>query len=298
MASPAPKSYDPSAKSLFRRVALVTGATRGVGLGIARALGEAGATVIITGRTTSGDSSHSAVRPPGNLGETVEDAAKAATEAGGLGIPEVCDHTDDAQVEALFRRIASHGPLEILVNCVWGGYEHLYDGTKHWEEAPGFWNAPISRWDASFRAGVRAHYMASHFAARGMVSRKSGLIVNISFFAGQRNDKGVVYVTAKAADDRMAASMAHELAPHGVACVSLYPGLVKTESVMRAAQFFDLSNAETPLFVGRAVAALASDREGTMARTGQVVIAAQVAQDYGYTDEEGKRPRLLTIDEI
>jgi NAD(P)-dependent dehydrogenase (short-subunit alcohol dehydrogenase family) len=131
-----------------------------------------------------------------------------------------------------------------------------------------------------------------------MVARKSGLIVNISFFAGQRTDKGVVYSTAKAADDKMAASMAHELAPHNVACVSLYPGLVKTESVMKAAQFFDLSNAETPLFVGRAVAALASDGQGAMERTGQVVIAAQLAAEYGFTDEEGGRPRPLTVDEV
>src|SRR5262249_28021866 len=145
---------------------------------------------------------------------------------------------------------AEQGRLDILVNNVWGGYEHFYDGTEFWNEQ-GFWTVPISRWDKSFRAGVRAHYVAAVLAAPLMIAQGSGLIVNISFFAAQRNDRGVSYSTAKAADDRMAASMAHELRPHKVAAVALYPGLVRTESVLKAAEYFDLSNSESPQFIGR-----------------------------------------------
>jgi dehydrogenase/reductase SDR family protein 1 len=272
------------------RVALVTGASRGVGKGIALGLGEAGATVYITGRTVLPGSS------PGSMGGTLLEAAEEVTQAGGLGVPVACDHTDDDQVRALFDRIkAEQGRLDILVNNVWGGYEHFYDGTHFWEEQ-GFWTVPISRWDKSFDAGVRAHYVASVLAAPMMIAQGAGLIANISFFAAQRDDRGVIYGVAKAADDRMAACMAHELRPHNVAAVSLYPGLVRTESVLAAAEHLDMSNSESPKFVGRAVAALAAD-PNIMDKTGQVLIAAQVALDYGFTDVDGKQPRPVTVAE-
>jgi NAD(P)-dependent dehydrogenase (short-subunit alcohol dehydrogenase family) len=276
--------------TLRGRVALVTGASRGVGKGIALGLGEAGATVYITGRTVQPGSS------PGSMGGTLLEAAEEVTQAGGLGIPMACDHTDDDQVRVLFDRIkAEQGRLDILVNNVWGGYEHFYDGTHFWEEQ-GFWTVPVSRWDKSFDAGVRAHYVASVLAAPMMIAQGAGLIVNISFFAAQRDDRGVIYGVAKAADDRMAACMAHELRPHNVAAVSLYPGLVRTESVVAAAEHFDMSNSESPEFVGRAVAALAASPK-VMDKTGQVLIAAQVALDYGFTDVDGKQPRPVTVAE-
>lgn len=276
--------------TLRGRVALVTGASRGVGKGIALGLGEAGATVYLTGRTAQPGAS------PGAMGGTLAEAAAAVTAAGGLGIPAVCDHTDDDQVRALFDRIAAEqGRLDILVNNVWGGYEHFYDGTPFWEEQ-GFWTMPISRWDKSFAAGVRAHYVAGVFAAPMMIAQGAGLIVNISFFAAERDDKGVIYGVAKAADVRMAACMAHELRPHNVAAVALYPGLVRTESVLAAGDFFDFSNSESPEFIGRAVAALAADPQ-LMAKSGEVLVAAQVALDYGYTDIDGKQPRPLTAAE-
>jgi NAD(P)-dependent dehydrogenase (short-subunit alcohol dehydrogenase family) len=272
------------------RVALVTGASRGVGKGISLGLGEAGATVYITGRTVLPGSS------PGSMGGTLLEAAEEVTRAGGLGIPVACDHTDDDEVRALFDRIKTEqGRLDILVNNVWGGYEHFYDGTRFWEEQ-GFWTVPVSRWDKSFAAGVRAHYVASVLAAPMMIAQGAGLIVNISFFAAQRDDRGVIYGVAKAADDRMAACMAHELRPHNVAAVSLYPGLVRTESVLAAAKFFDMSNSESPEFIGRAVAALATDPK-IMEKTGQVLIAAQVALDYGFADIDGKQPRPVTVAE-
>ena len=277
--------------ALSGKVALVTGASRGVGKGVAVGLGEAGATVYITGRTVQ--AGQAAVDLPGTIGETAE----AVTQAGGQGIAVRCDHRDDAQVAALFERIQSEqgGRLDILVNNVWGGYEYFNDGTQFWNEK-GFWTMPLARWDKAFQAGVRAHYTASFFAAPLMIAQGSGLIVNISFFAAQKDNAGVIYGVAKAASDRLAATMAHDLRQHHVAAVSLYPGLVRTESVLKAGSFFDLSNSESPQFIGRAVAALAADPT-VLQKSGQVLVAAALALEYGFTDVDGKQPRPLTVAE-
>jgi NAD(P)-dependent dehydrogenase (short-subunit alcohol dehydrogenase family) len=272
--------------NLSGSVALVTGASRGVGKGVALGLGEAGATVYITGRTV--EKGQGAVRLPGTIHQT----AAEVEQLGGRCVAVRCDHRDDEQVRALFAQITDeHGRLDVLVNNVWGGYEHFNDGTEFWNER-GFWTAPIERWDKMFQAGVRAHYVASALAAPLMIARRSGLIVNISFFAAGRDDAGVAYGVAKAADDRMAASMAHELREHGVAAVALYPGLVRTESVLAAGDFFDLSNSESPQFIGRAVAALAADSE-VIRKSGQVLVAAEVALEYGFTDVDGRQPASI-----
>jgi NAD(P)-dependent dehydrogenase (short-subunit alcohol dehydrogenase family) len=277
-------------RSLAGKVALVTGASRGVGKGVALGLGEAGATVYITGRTL--EEGQAAVA----LSGTIHQTAQEVNELGGKGIAIRCDHTDDEQTKAVFDQIrAEQGRLDILVNNVWGGYEYYNDGTEFWKES-GFWTAPLSRWDKMFAAGVRAHYACSVFAAPLMIEQHSGLIVNISFWAAQKPTMGVAYGSAKAACDQMARCMAHELGDHKIAVVALYPGLVRTEGVLKAGDFFDLSNSESPQFNGRAVAALAGD-PNIMQKSGQVLVTAAVALDYGFTDIDGKQPRPVTLEE-
>ena len=275
------------------KVALVTGASRGVGKGIALGLGEAGAIVYITGRTVEAPNADGL---PGTIGET----ARMVGELGGKGIAIRCDHRIDSQVEAAFARItAEQGRLDILVNNAWGGYEAMSEkiGENQWEftwERP-FWEQPLWRWDAMFAGGVRAAYVASRLAARTMVARRSGLIANISFWAAQKYMGNTAYGVAKAGVDKMTADMAHELSVHQVAVVSLYPGLVRTESVLRAG-VFDLSNSESPQFAGRAVAALGADPE-IMQKSGRVFVVAALALEYGFTDIDGKLPRPLTLQE-
>jgi dehydrogenase/reductase SDR family member 1 len=260
--------------TLEGRVAVVTGGTFGVGRGIASALAQAGARVFVTGRSVH---------------EGVSDDSPIT------GIR--CDHRVDEQVAAAFARVAQKaGRIDILVNNVWGGYERMIEeGTFTWGKP--FWEQPIWRWDAMFGAGVRAHYYASQLAARFMVASGHGLIVNISFWAAQKHIGNVAYGVSKAATDKMTADMASELRPHGVTVVSLYPGLVRTEKVMEAAAWLDLSNSESPEFIGRACAALAADFD-VMRHTGMVRVAAGLALEYGFTDTDGKAPRPLTLADV
>jgi NAD(P)-dependent dehydrogenase (short-subunit alcohol dehydrogenase family) len=278
-------------KPLLGKVALVTGASRGVGKGIALSLGEAGATVYITGRTVEEGESDSCLS--GTIHQTVEEVNRL----GGECIAIQCDHRIDSDVESVFKQIgAKHKKLNILVNNVWGGYQHFTDGTEVWNEE-GFWTSPISRWDSMFQSGVRAHYVSSVLAVPLLLLQDEALIVNLSFFAAQRNDKGVAYGVAKTATDRMVACMAEELREHNVAAVSLYPGIVRTESVMKAAEHIDLSNSESPQFIGRAVVALATDAN-IMEKTGRILVTAQLAQEYKFKDIDGKQPRPLTAEDI
>jgi NAD(P)-dependent dehydrogenase (short-subunit alcohol dehydrogenase family) len=264
-------------------VALVTGASRGVGRGIALGLGEAGATVYVTGRTV--EEGASASKLPG----TVQATADLVSEMRGVGIAVRCDAGDDAHIAAVVRRVEEEqGRLDVLVNSAWGGYERFTDGSPF---NPGpFWDQPLSLWDSMHRIGVRAHYVTSALAAPLMVRRGGGLIVSISSFAGQVFVPPVPYGVAHAAIDRLARDMAEDLRPHAVASVSLYPGLVLTESVQANLQYFeDQTNRETPLFVGRTVAALASDPD-VMRLTGRWLVAAEVAAAYQVLDEHGRLP--------
>lgn len=277
-------------KSLAEKVAVVTGGSRGVGKGIALGLGEAGATVYVTGRTTQEGTDVE------NLGGTVFGTAEEVTALGGKGIAVVCDHSDDAQTEKLFQQVKEESRhLDILVNNAWGGYERMeHDGEFTWLKS--FWEQPLWRWDAMFDGGVRAAYVASAFAARMMVEQQSGLIVNISFWAAQKYMANVGYGAAKAAVDKMTADMAHEAEKFNIAVISLYPGLVRTESVMRAAEYFDMSNSESPQFTGRVIAALAAD-PNVMKKSGKVLVVAQEALEYGIRDIDGKQPKPVTLEE-
>ena len=259
-------------QTLDGRVALVTGGMKGVGRGVARQLADDGAQVFVTGRSAS-------------------DFERVGARTTVIR----CDHRDDAQVDAVFERIRREaGAIDVLVNNVWGGYEGMIENGQFTWTKP-FWEQPLWRWDGMFGAGVRAHYRASQLAAPAMVAQRRGLIVNISFWAAQKHVGNVAYGVSKAATDKLTADMAHELRAYGVAVVSLYPGLVRTEKVMEAAAWIDLSNSESPEFIGRAVSALASDPD-VLRHTGRV--AAQLAAEYGFTDVDGKTPRPLTLADV
>jgi NAD(P)-dependent dehydrogenase (short-subunit alcohol dehydrogenase family) len=261
-------------QSLEARVAIVTGGTRGVGRGVAGELARLGARVFVTGRSAA-------------------DRDRVPSPITGIR----CDHRHDTQVEAAFGRILHEaGGVDILVNNVWGGYERMVENGEFSWPRP-FWEQPLWRWDAMFAAGVRAHYQASQLAAPSMIARRRGLIVNISFWAARKYIGNVAYGVAKAATDKMTADMATELKPHGVAVVSLYPGLVRTEKVMEAAQWLDLTNSESPEFIGRAVAGLAADPD-VLRHTGNVLVAASLAIQYGFTDVDGTTPRPLTLADV
>lgn len=277
-------------QQLNQKIALVTGASRGIGKGIAIALAKSGVYVYITGRTEKEQEATT------NLTGTIYRTEAEIIAEGGQCKAIRCDHTNDQDVQEVFQQIfAEQGQLDILVNSVWGGYEHFNDGTEFWLEE-GFWASPFSRWDKMFSAGVRAAYVASSFAAKRMIEKKAGIIFNLSYWASQRNDMGVAYGTAKAATDKMTAAMAHELRPHNIPVICLYPGLVRTEAVLKAQDHFDLSNSESPEFVGRVISRLATD-PNIMDKSGRVLIAAAEAIAYGVKDIDGKQPRPLTREE-
>lgn len=262
------------------RVVLVTGASRGVGKGIAIALGKTGATVYVTGRTKNeGDAP---------LPGTVDATAQAVTEAGGKGIAVICDHGDDEQVKALFEQIDSEqGRLDILVNNALVVPEGL---VLH---GP-FWEKPLGLQDV-LNVGMRSTYVASYYAAPLLLKAGAGLVVNTSSFGGRCYMHGPAYGAGKAAVDKMAHDMAHDFKPHNVAVVSIWMGLVKTE---RSLAVFDeypelyadaKASAESPEFTGLVIDALANDA-ALMEKTGQVLVGAELALEYGVKDIDGKQP--------
>ncbi|MXY46012.1 MAG: SDR family NAD(P)-dependent oxidoreductase [Chloroflexi bacterium] len=270
---------------LRSRIALVTGASRGIGRGIAHELGIAGATVYISGRSVSDDETTE------QLGGNVHGTAALVTESGGTGIAVRCDHTNDSEVEGLFERIQNEqGKLDILVNNVWGGYERFGD---HDFSMP-FWKQPMSRWSLMFDAGVRAHYVASCLAVPLMIPQGSGLIVNISAGDNGKYRGWVMYDAAKEAVDRMAFALAQELQSHGITALALYPGLTRTERVMRYSTPEELASSESPRYAGRAVVSLATDRD-VMRRSGNAYKTGELAREYGFTDIDGRQPPPFTF---
>ncbi len=282
--------------NLKGKVALVTGATRGIGKGIAIGLGEAGATVYITGRTLMDESSD-------NLSGTLLETQEAVNEAGGNCIAVQVDHSDDEQVRLLFERIKNeqNGQLDILVNNVFSGVK----GIRNAYGKP-FWKNDPSLWDDINNVGLRSHYVASIFAARLMSKHKQGLICTISSWGGLSYIFGAAYGVGKAACDRLAADMAVELKADNITSISLWPGIVGTEQMLtffpqinerdnsksENANFGDYYNWETPLFTGRVIAALAAEKN-TIKSTGKVQIIAELAKRYKIVDEKDNCPVSL-----
>ena len=264
--------------ALDGRVAIVTGASRGIGKGCAQELGAAGATVYLTGRTRE----EGAAPLPGSVTGTAAEIAAA----GGRAIAVACDHRDDAQVEALFERVrAEQGRLDLLVNNAFLIPKELTSGLP-------FWRCPLSNWDDMLDVGTRSAYVASVFAARLMTERRSGLIVNISSSGAAEYAWHVAYGVGKAALDRFTADAAHELREHGVAVVSLWPGLVRTERVEATRSrlpTLDVDSAESPRFTGRAVVALASDPD-LLRRSGSAFACRDLALELGFRDVDGRLP--------
>jgi dehydrogenase/reductase SDR family protein 1 len=275
--------------SLAGKVAIVTGASRGVGKGIAKELGRAGATVVVTGRT---------LEPDGHrLGGTITETARLVDEAGGRGIARRVDHAEDEQVRELVHAVhREFGRLDILVNNVFAVPEgkHRNDNVMFGK----FWNLPLWIWDAMHTVGLRCHYVASYYAAPLMVAARSGLIVNVSSPGGRRNIFNVPYCVVKGGVDRMTDAMAAELREFNVAAVALYPGAVRTERIKEAVNAgvlrFDLATAESPELSGRAVVHLAADPK-VVERSGRIQVVAQLAREYGFTDEDGSLPPVLEL---
>jgi len=275
--------------ALANRICLVAGASRGVGRGVARALGEAGATVIVTARSTE-----TGWRTDGRA-EVIEDTAREVEAAGGRGHHYICDHTKERAVDAMVSwTLRRFGRIDLLVNAVWGGNEG-FDGTRHADGSQfgtAFWRRSSGSLGHALETGLYAQFLTSRAVAPAMVSARKGLIVTISFDAGGGYLGDVVYDVGKAAMNRLSLAMATELKPHGVTALTLSPGFVRTERVVEAGQGGEAT--ETPRYAGRAVAALAADPD--VARfAGQLVHAADMARLYHFTDDDGSQPARFAI---
>ena len=276
--------------SLKNIVALVSGASRGAGRGIAVELGAAGATVYVTGRSVDVGATTDGV--PG----TIDDAAREVTDRGGRGIPIRCDHTVDADVESLFRRLRDEqGRLDLLVNNVWGGYEN--SECRPLPLVP-FWEQSLHQWDGMFTAGVRAHITASRLAVPLMLPQRRGLIVSTTANLGALPYlRNLFYDLAKNAVERFVWAMSQELRDHGIAAVAVAPGFMRTERVVEAFRRAGAADAingpggpkETTAYIGRAIVALASDAR-VIERSGQLLEVGALAQEYGFTDVDGAQP--------
>ena len=285
-------------RPLKGHVAVVTGASRGAGRGIAMDLGAAGATVYVTGRSTRAQPATTygqllALSQLEALPGSIDETADEVTRLGGRGIAVRCDHTQEDEVKQLFAQMQrEQGRVDLLVNNAWGGHE-TFTGVF---EAP-FWEHPLSNWDSMFDRGVRNHLLASRCAAPMMVAQKGGLIVTTTFWDRGNYLRGsLFYDLAKSAMARLAFGMAQELRPHGVASLAVSPGWMRTEFVLAGHKTDEahwherpaLARTESSRYLGRAVAALAGDSR-VLDKSGGVHRVADLAREYGFTDIDGRR---------
>jgi NAD(P)-dependent dehydrogenase (short-subunit alcohol dehydrogenase family) len=294
-------AWSPDRDALRGRVAVVAGATRGAGRGIASALGEAGATVVCTGRSSRTGSARSDY----DRAETIEDTAQLVTDLGGTGIAAVVDHLDPDQVKNLADDIRrEHGHIDVLVNDIWGA-EMLKGG-------PADWNKPI--WELDLDDGLRilrlaidTHLITSHHLLTLLIDKPGGLLVEVTDGTAEHNATryriSVFYDLAKAAVNRLAFSQGHELEPFGATAVAVTPGWLRSEMMLDAFGVSeeswresdiappDFALSESPRYVGRAVVALASDRDRARWNQ-QSVNSGQLALEYGFTDVDGSQPDM------
>jgi NAD(P)-dependent dehydrogenase (short-subunit alcohol dehydrogenase family) len=299
-------AWSPDGEALRGRVAVVAGATRGAGRGIAAALGEAGATVICTGRSSvTGRGGSDYDRP-----ETIEETAELVARLGGTGIAIQVDHLDSDQVRSLAERVrVDHGGIDVLVNDIWGA-EVLKGGPSDWNTP--IWEHDLDRGLRILRLGVDTHLITSHHLLPLLISKPGGLLVEVTDGTAEYNAShyriSVFYDLAKVAVNRLAFSQGHELKPHGATAIAITPGWLRSEMMLdnfgvteenwrdaldpnrvgpTAPPGFALS--ESPRYVGRGVAALASDPDRARWNQ-QSVSSAQLAREYAFTDVDGSQP--------
>ncbi len=287
--APSTTGLDNATKPLHGRVAVVAGATRGAGRGIARGLGEAGATVYCTGRSQRGNPS------PYGRPETIEETAELVTGAGGVGIAVRVDHTVEAEVKALFGRVKrEQGRLDVLANSV-AGEDPLLAG---WTS---FWKTDLAHGDAALRQAILSHAITAKYAAPLMIEQQRGLIVEVTdgdmLFSGGNMLAQLTKFTLKG----LAMMMSEELRKDGVTALAITPGFLRSESMLEHFKVTEENwrdggktdqnflESESPLFLGRAVAALAAD-DTVFSRTASLTSSWEVGAAYGLTDYDGRRP--------
>jgi NAD(P)-dependent dehydrogenase (short-subunit alcohol dehydrogenase family) len=283
-----------STSPLKDKIALVAGATRGAGRGIACMLGEAGATVYCTGRSVKGQPASGAGRP-----ETIDETAEMVTAHGGRGIAVQTDHSVPEQVQALVEKIEKEqGKLDILVNDIWGG-----DALTEWGKS--FWEHDLQKGMLMQQRAVHTHLITAHYAAPLLLKSKNGLLVEVTDGDTLQYRGNLFYDLAKISTIRLGRSMAHELRHHGVTALTVTPGFLRSEAVLdhfgvtednwRDAVEKDpvmgshFAFSETPYFIGRAIAALAADPQAWR-KAGGVYASWTLMDEYGFTDIDGRRP--------
>jgi NAD(P)-dependent dehydrogenase (short-subunit alcohol dehydrogenase family) len=298
-------TWRPDPNALRGRIAVVAGATRGAGRGIAAALGEAGATVICTGRSSRSRVLQSDYDRP----ETIEETADLVTSLGGKGVPFVVDHLDASQVMGMAKEIRdTHGHIDVLVNDIWGA-ERLKGGPPDWNKP--IWKLDLEKGLRILRLAIDTHLITSHHLLPLLISRPGGLLVEVtdgtSEYNASRYRLSVFYDLAKTAVNRLAFSQGHELAPRQATAVAITPGWLRSEMMLDAYNVTEdnwrtaaappgFAVSESPRYVGRAVAALAADpaRQRWNQRS---VTSGQLAAEYGFTDIDGSRPDVWRYNE-